>query len=76
MAQIKMYDSLQKIEDFEQSKGVNNKNIFDMTSLTITIPSGDKDSKTFKDALKVSIAASTYNIAVQWVKGSSMKIEY
>jgi hypothetical protein len=59
--------------NFEQSVNRGDKNIFDMASVTVTVPSGDKDSKAFKDALKVSIAATTYKTAVQWVKGSSIK---
>jgi hypothetical protein len=41
-----------------------------MASIKITVPSGGKASKEFNDALKVSIAASAYNVPVQWVKGT------
>jgi hypothetical protein len=41
-----------------------------MVSVKIALPNGGKNSSAFKDALKVSIAASAYNSTVQWEKGS------
>jgi hypothetical protein len=40
-----------------------------MATLNITVPAGGKGSQAFKDALKVSIAASIYKTPVQWTKG-------
>jgi hypothetical protein len=50
-----------------EKKGTDNHK---MASIKITVPSGGKASKAFNDALKVSIAASAYNMSVQWVKGT------
>jgi hypothetical protein len=44
-----------------------------MASIKIAVPTGGKDSDAFKQALKVSIAASTYNSPVEWVKGNFLQ---
>lgn len=51
-------------------------NFSKMASVKITVPVGGKESSAFKDALKVSIAASTYNSTVEWVKGNSLQREW
>jgi len=40
-----------------------------MSDIQITVPVGGKESDAFRDALKVSIAASAYSSAIQWTKG-------
>jgi len=41
-----------------------------MASVKIAIPLGGRDSKAFRDALKVTIAARAYNANVKWAKGT------
>ena len=42
-----------------------------VTNIEISVPAQDKASDAFRDALKVSLAVTTYNTQVKWVKGMS-----
>jgi len=44
-----------------------------MGTVKIAIPLGGKDSKAFRDALKVTIAATAYNANVKWAKGTKVE---
>ena len=42
--------------------------LFTMSGIKIAVPTSSASSKASKDFLKVSIAASTYNVPVEWTK--------
>jgi hypothetical protein len=44
-----------------------------MATVKIAIPLGGKDSNAFRDALKVTIAATAYNANVKWAKGTKVE---
>jgi hypothetical protein len=44
-----------------------------MATVKIAIGLGGKDSKAFRDALKVTIAATAYNANVKWAKGTKVE---